>query len=254
VSPLEIDRLVVRYGRIEAVKGISLRVEAGEMVALIGANGAGKTTTLLAVSGALPVASGTVKLEGSAITGLKAHRIARRGLLQVIEGRAIFGGLTVRENLIAGSCTRSDTQRLAQDLERLLDRFPVLQERLDQPGSTLSGGEQQMLAIARALIGRPRVLMLDEPSMGLAPLMAETVLGLLAELNREGLAVLLVEQNAARALALSHRAYVMAHGEVVASGSVSSLLADERVLAAYLGSSVSSAAQRGAGGVSAPAS
>jgi len=233
---------VVRYGAIEAVKGISLRVEAGEMVALIGGNGAGKTSTLLTLSGALRTAAGTARLEGVVITGLPAYRIARLGMAQVMEGRAVFGGLTVRENLLAGAYARRDPRGVEQDLEAMLERFPRLRERLASAGTTLSGGEQQMLAIARALMSRPRILLLDEPSMGLAPLIVEEIFGLLAELNREGLTVLLVEQNAIRALTLSNRAYVMAHGVIVASGQSAALLADKRVLNAYLGISGDGAA------------
>ena len=232
---LSIDSLVVRYGRIEAVKSVSIHVDAGEMVALIGGNGAGKTTTLLAVSGALPSVSGTVRLDGALITGLPAHRIARRGIAQVMEGRAVFGHLTVRENLLAGAYARHDARGVERDIEAMFDRFPRLRERIGQAGNTLSGGEQQMLAIGRALMSRPRILLLDEPSMGLAPLIAEQIFELLGELNRQGLTVLLVEQNAFRALNLSRRAYVMAHGEIVATGDSAALLADTRLREAYLG-------------------
>ena len=242
---LAVEQLVVRYGAINAVKGISLRVDAGEMVALIGGNGAGKTSTLLAVSGALPTGAGTVRLDGTPITGLSAYRIARLGIAQVMEGRAVFGGLTVRENLLAGAYARTDTRQVKQDMDAMLQRFPRLRERLTQAGRTLSGGEQQMLAIARALMSRPRILLLDEPSMGLAPLIVEEIFQLLAELNREGLTVLLVEQNAVRALTLSNRAYVMAHGEIVASGDSAALLADKRVLDAYLGMSGDGSAAEG---------
>jgi branched-chain amino acid transport system ATP-binding protein len=240
---LTVDQLVVRYGRIEAVKGISIRIDAGEMVALIGGNGAGKTTTLLALSGVLPASGGTVRLDGKIITGLPAHRIARHGIAQVVEGRAVFGRLSVRENLLAGAYVRHDSQGVERDVEAMLERFPRLRERLEQAGSTLSGGEQQMLAIARALMSRPRILLLDEPSMGLAPLIVEEIFYLLAELNREGLTVLLVEQNAVKALTLSRRAYVMAHGVIVAAGESASLLADERVRDAYLGLSIDAGAR-----------
>jgi branched-chain amino acid transport system ATP-binding protein len=232
---LEVEQLVVRYGAIEAVKGISLHVDAGEMVALIGGNGAGKTSTLLTLSGALPSAAGIVRLDEIAITRLPAYRIARLGVAQVVEGRAVFATLSVRDNLLAGAYARHDTQLVGQDLEAVLERFPRLRERLPQAGGTLSGGEQQMLAIARALMSRPRILLLDEPSMGLAPMIAQEIFELLAQLNREGLTVLLVEQNAVKALTLSTRAYVMAHGEIVASGDSAALLADKRVLDAYLG-------------------
>ena len=232
---LQIDRLTVRYGPIEAVREVSIRVEEGEMVALIGGNGAGKTTTLLAVSGVLPSAAGEIRFDGHAITGLPAHRIMRRGLAQVVEGRAVFGTLTVRENLLAGAYTRADHRAVRDDMERLLDRFPHLRQRLAHKAYFLSGGEQQMLAIARALMSRPRLLLLDEPGMGLAPLIAEGIFSMLGELNRGGLGILLVEQNAQRALALSSRGYVMAHGQIVASGPAASLIADDRLRHLYLG-------------------
>jgi branched-chain amino acid transport system ATP-binding protein len=227
--------LVVRYGRIEAVKGISLRVGAGEIVALIGANGAGKSTTLLAISGVLAAARGSVSFDGRPLSGLSAHEIVRRGVVQVVEGRAIFARLTVVENLLAGAYTRRDRDAVEVDVEKMLDRFPRLRERAAQLGGTLSGGEQQMLAIARALMSRPRLLLLDEPSMGLAPLIVDAIFDFLAELNREGLTILLVEQNAVKALAIAHRAYVMANGKVVDEGESQALLADGRLHEAYLG-------------------
>jgi branched-chain amino acid transport system ATP-binding protein len=232
---LQIDSLTVRYGPIEAVRQVSILVEEGEMVALIGGNGAGKTSTLLAVSGVLPSAAGEVRLDGHTITGMPAHRIARRGLAQVVEGRAVFGTLTVHENLLAGSYPRTDRRAVRDDMERLLDRLPQLRQRVAHKAYTLSGGEQQMLAIARALMSRPRLLLLDEPSMGLAPLIAEGVFSMLSELHRGGLGILLVEQNAPRALALSSRAYVMANGEIVASGPAASLMADDTLRDLYLG-------------------
>jgi len=227
--------LAVRYGRIEAVKGVSLRVGAGEIVALIGANGAGKSSTLLAISGVLAAARGGVSFDGRPLSGLSAHEIVRRGVVQVVEGRAIFARLTVTENLLAGAYTRRDRGAVATDIEKMLDRFPRLRDRAAQLGGTLSGGEQQMLAIARALMSRPRLLLLDEPSMGLAPLIVDAIFDLLAELNREGLTILLVEQNAVKALGIAHRAYVLANGAVVDEGESQALLADGRLHEAYLG-------------------
>ncbi len=232
---LSIERLVVRYGSIEAVRGVSISVNAGETVALIGANGAGKTTTLLAVSGVLAATSGTIRLDGQALSGLPPHRIVRRGVSQVLEGRGVFGRLTVRENLLAGAYGRRDSAGVTSDLERMFSRFPRLQERIEQPGYTLSGGEQQILVIARALMSRPRILLLDEPSMGLAPLIAEALFKLLGELKSGGLTMLLVEQNAAQALALADRAYVMGRGLIVAEGDSDSLLRSEDIRTAYLG-------------------
>jgi ABC-type branched-subunit amino acid transport system ATPase component/ABC-type branched-subunit amino acid transport system permease subunit len=232
---LEVDNLATCYGRIEALKGIRFTVGEGETVALIGANGAGKTTALLTVSGVLWPARGVVKLRGEIISGLPPQIIMRRGLAQVVEGRGIFKELTVLENLAVGAYVRRDRQAIQRDIAALLTRFPRLAERRQQRAGTLSGGEQQMLAIARALVSRPQILLLDEPSMGLAPLIVDEVFELVEEIKREGTTIVLVEQNAVRALEVSDRAYVMANGRIVAEGASSQLLADEQLRSAYLG-------------------
>jgi len=232
---LGIHQLTTQYGNIQAIKGISIYVDKGEIVALIGANGAGKSTTLLSVSGVLAPASGTIRFNGQNISGLPSHQIVRQGIAQVVEGRAILAGLTVLENLMLGAYIRSDRNAIEQDMDCMFDRFPRLRERSGQIAGTLSGGEQQMLAIARALMSRPKMLLLDEPSMGLAPLIVEEIFNLLRELNEQGLTILLVEQNAAQALEIADRAYVLASGTIVRSGSSSSLLADEHLREAYLG-------------------
>lgn len=238
MSILSVDGLTTCYGRIEAVKGISLHVEEGEIVALVGANGAGKTTTLLTISGVLRPTAGTIRLAGEVISGLGAHQIVSRGLSQVVEGRAVFGGLTVLENLLVGAYARRSRRAIQSDIDAMFDRFPRIRERAWQPAGTLSGGEQQMLAIARALMSRPRVLLLDEPSMGLAPIILDEIFQLIAEINRAGTTVLLVEQNALKALDLSNRAYVMASGRIVADGNARALLTDGQLAKAYLGVAV----------------
>lgn len=232
---LGIHHLTTQYGNIQAIKGISIYVDKGEIVALIGANGAGKSTTLLSVSGVLAPASGAIRFNGQSISGLPSHQIVRQGIAQVVEGRAILAGLTVLENLMLGAYVRSDRNAIEEDMDRMFDRFPRLRERSGQIAGTLSGGEQQMLAIARALMSRPKMLLLDEPSMGLAPLIVEEIFDLLRELNERGLTILLVEQNAAQALEIADRAYVLASGTIVRSGSSRSLLADEHLREAYLG-------------------
>lgn len=237
LAMLMIDNLVTRYGQIEAVKGVSLNVEAGEVVALVGANGAGKTTTLLTISGVLSPAHGTVRLCGEIISGLRPHAIMRRGIAQVIEGRGIFAGLSVQENLVVGAYARRDRHEVARDVESMFERYPRLHERRHLPASALSGGEQQMLAIARALMSRPAILLMDEPSMGLAPLMVDEIFDLIAAISRAGTTILLVEQNAMRALAISHRAYIMASGQIVADGTCRQLLSDNQLRQAYLGMS-----------------
>jgi branched-chain amino acid transport system ATP-binding protein len=231
---LEIRGLEVRYGGIRAVKGIDLEIGAGEMVCLIGANGAGKSSTLRAISGLVPTAPGAVRFGGSDLAGAPAFRRARAGLVMVPEGRGVFAQLTVEENLAMGSYLRADRE-IGSDRARVFDLFPQLQERRDQTAGTLSGGEQQMLAIGRALMSRPKLLALDEPSMGLAPIIAQKIFEVIRDINRAGVTVLLVEQNARAALALAARAYVMESGTITLSGEARALLADSRVREAYLG-------------------
>jgi branched-chain amino acid transport system ATP-binding protein len=227
----------VAYGGIAAVKGIDLHVGAGELVCLIGANGAGKTTTLKAIAGALSCAGGRVLLEGRDSTGLPSHQLVRRGLALVPEGRGIFARLTVSENLRMGAYCRSD-DGVERDLERVYSLFARLRERRRQVAGTLSGGEQQMLAIGRALMSRPKLLLLDEPSMGLAPIAAQAVFATIREIAAGGVTVLLVEQNARAALELAGRAYVMESGAIVLSGEAAALLSDPKVRAAYLGETI----------------
>lgn len=230
---LEILNLEVHYGGIAAVKGISFAVEAGETVALIGANGAGKTTTLKALARLLP-AQGTLRYDGQDLHALPSHALVRRGFSLVPEGRGVFARMSVAENLLMGAFHRSDNE-IDQDVERMFELLPRLKERQHQLAGTLSGGEQQMLAIARALMGRPRLLLLDEPSMGLAPLMVQKIFEVIRSVAAQGVAVLLVEQNASLALETASRAYVMESGIITLSGTAASLLADARVQAAYLG-------------------
>ncbi|MBB5115154.1 ABC transporter ATP-binding protein [Micromonospora echinospora] len=232
---LEIEDVSLLYGRIQALHGISLTVDEGEIVALIGANGAGKSTTMRAISGIRPVASGRIKFAGEDITKLRADLRVRRGLCQAPEGRGIFPGMSVLENLDMGAYTRRDKAGIAQDLARVLDLFPRLAERRKQAGGTLSGGEQQMLAVGRALMSRPKLLLLDEPSMGLAPMLIQQIFTIITEINQQGTTILLVEQNAQQALARAHRAYVLETGRIVKSGSGTDLLHDPSVKEAYLG-------------------
>jgi branched-chain amino acid transport system ATP-binding protein len=232
---LDVESLRAGYGLIEALKGVTLRVEPGEIVALIGANGAGKTTLLMTISGCITARAGQVRFDGQEITALPAHEIVRAGLCQSPEGRKIFPRLTVMENLALGAYTRRDKQAIHDDTQRVLDLFPILRQRHTQLGGTLSGGEQQMLAVARALMGRPKLLLLDEPSLGLAPLVVLKIFEVLAELNRQGMAILLVEQNARLALRLAQRGYVMETGTITISDSAAALLSDPRVQQAYLG-------------------
>ncbi|MEA2686284.1 MAG: branched-chain amino acid transport system ATP-binding protein, partial [Actinomycetota bacterium] len=241
VTPLlELDDLHVHYGMVAALKGVSLGVEAGEVVALIGANGAGKTTTLKTISGLRPVTSGRVLFEGRDISGVPAHERVGLGISQSPEGRRIFPGMSVLENLEMGAYARGSVRKpeVAADLERVFGLLPRLAERRGQSGGTLSGGEQQMLAIGRALMARPKVLLLDEPSMGLAPKLVTQIFALVSEINQQGTTVLLVEQNAAQALQRADRAYVLETGRVVKSGSARELLGDEAVRNAYLGGEV----------------
>ncbi|MCL4800687.1 MAG: ABC transporter ATP-binding protein [Burkholderiales bacterium] len=232
---LELDGLEVAYGGIKAVKGIDLAVDRGELVCLIGANGAGKTTTLKAICGLLHPRAGRVRYDGEDITGTPSYRLVARGLAMVPEGRGIFRQLTVEENLAMGAFVRGDRQGVRRDLERVFEIFPRLAERRTQSGGTLSGGEQQMLAIGRAMMSRPKLLLLDEPSMGLAPLLVQRIFETVCEIAREGVTILLIEQNARLALEISTRGYVMESGTIPLSGPAAELLADPRVREAYLG-------------------
>jgi branched-chain amino acid transport system ATP-binding protein len=231
---LELDSVRVHYGKVEALKGISVTVDEGEIVTLIGANGAGKTTTLKTISGVRPVTSGTITFEGEDITGRAPHRLVEMGICQAPEGRGIFPGMSVLENLEMGTYARRG-RGSATELDRVLELFPRLAERRSQAGGTLSGGEQQMLAIGRALMSRPKVLLLDEPSMGLAPMLVAQIFGIITEINGQGTTILLVEQNASQALQRADRAYVLEVGRVVKSAVASDLLDDDAVRAAYLG-------------------
>jgi branched-chain amino acid transport system ATP-binding protein len=232
---LEIRDLTLLYGRIQALHGITLDVGEGEVVALIGANGAGKSTTMRAISGLRPVASGTISFAGEDITRMRADLRVARGICQAPEGRGIFPGMTVRENLEMGAYIRRDTAAIREDFDRVLELFPRLNERLRQAGGTLSGGEQQMLAVGRALMSRPRLLLLDEPSMGLAPMLIQQIFAIITEINEQGTTVLLVEQNAQQALSRAHRAYVLETGRIVKTGAGRDLLSDPAVKEAYLG-------------------
>ncbi len=232
---LEVDNITLLYGRIQALHGISLQVEEGEIVALIGANGAGKSTTMRAVSGLRPLASGTIRFAGQDITRLRADLRVIRGISQSPEGRGIFPGMTVLENLEMGAYTRRDGAAVKADLSRVFGLFPRLQERIRQPGGTLSGGEQQMLAVGRALMSRPKLMLLDEPSMGLAPMLIQQIFSIITEINEQGTTILLVEQNAQQALSRAHRAYVLETGRIVKSGTGAELLHDPAVKDAYLG-------------------
>jgi branched-chain amino acid transport system ATP-binding protein len=232
---LEVRDLRVPYGAIEAVKGISFEVRERELVALIGANGAGKTTTLRTISGIVRPRSGRLFYDGQDLSRMAPHRIVSSGIVQSPEGRQIFGQLTVRENLRLGAVTRSDADGVASDLERVLELFPILRERFGQRAGTLSGGEQQMLAIGRALMGRPRLLLLDEPSLGLAPLVVNRIFSVIGELKSAGVTTLLVEQNARKALALADRAYVMETGQITFGGSAAELSGNVDLVNAYLG-------------------
>lgn len=235
MAMLEVDGVHTHYGNIHALKGISLQVAEGEIVTLIGANGAGKSTTLNTICGLLHPTSGTIRLEGEEIHTLPAHEIVSRGVSQSPEGRRIFSRLTVQENLEMGAFLRQDNEGIRQDMERVFRLFPRLKERLKQVGGTLSGGEQQMLAMARALMAHPRLLLLDEPSMGLAPLLVDEIFRVIRQLNDDGTTILLVEQNAAMALSVAHRGYVLETGNIVLEGSAQDLLVNPQVKAAYLG-------------------
>jgi branched-chain amino acid transport system ATP-binding protein len=231
---LRLDGLDVYYGQIRALTDVSLEVRSGEIVALLGNNGAGKTTTLKTISGLLAPRQGTIHLEDRLLTGTAPHDVVGRGIGHVPEGRRIFNRLTVRENLVMGAFLRNDSG-VADDLQHVFTLFPRLQERITQVAGTLSGGEQQMLAIGRALMGRPRLLLLDEPSMGLAPVLVEQIFDTIGAVNRQGTTILLVEQNAAMALSIAHRGYVLETGSVVLSGTAAELSENAEVRRAYLG-------------------
>jgi len=237
---LTIDNITVRYGAITALHEVSLNVEQGEIVTLIGANGAGKSTTLRAISGLVPVASGTITFEGKDITNRPAHEIVGLGIGHSPEGRRVFGNMTVRENLDMGAYLRKGKAEVREDFDRVLALFPRLNERLSQNAGTLSGGEQQMLAMGRALMGRPRMLLLDEPSLGLAPFLVRDIFQIIKTLNNQGTTILLVEQNAHMALSVASRGYVLETGTVTLSDTASALLASEDVRRAYLGETVAS--------------
>lgn len=232
---LKVTDLTVHYGAIEALHGISFEVNEGEIISLIGSNGAGKTTTLHALSNIVKKTRGTVMFEGQDITRLAPDSIVRTGLIQVPEGRRIFANMSVHENLELGAFTRTDRSGIKSDMEKVFTLFPRLKERIRQTGGTLSGGEQQMLAMGRALMSKPKLLLLDEPSMGLAPILVDEIFSIIKEINAEGTTILLVEQNAFKALNIAHRAYILETGSVVKTAEASSLIKDESVKKAYLG-------------------
>jgi branched-chain amino acid transport system ATP-binding protein len=235
VALLEVDRLVARYGRITALQDVSLHVEEGEIVTLIGANGAGKTTTLRTISGLVRPASGTIRFAGRDITRLAPNDIVRAGIGHSPEGRRVFPRMTVRENLELGAYTRHAKPEIAEDLERVFAIFPRLKERYEQKAGTMSGGEQQMLAIGRALMSRPKLLLLDEPSLGLSPKLVQTIFEVIRDINARGTTILLIEQNARQALAVAARGYVLEVGAIAHEGAAAELAASEAVRAAYLG-------------------
>lgn len=232
---LEVRDLVVNYGKIRAVRGISLDVGKGEIVALIGANGAGKSSTMNAICGIVKTAAGTVRFEGKAITGRASHRVVRRGIVQVPEGRMIFAGLTIEENLLAGAYAARDRRGVRREMAAVLDIFPVLRQRLRDRASDLSGGQLQMLALARGMMAGPKLLLLDEPSLGLAPVAVREVFALVRDLRARGVTILLVEQNVRQALAIADRGYVLESGEIVLDGKAGDLLEHELLVGSYLG-------------------
>ncbi len=233
---LKVENMQTYYGNIQALKGITLEVGKGEIICLIGANGAGKSTTLMSISGIEPPRSGNVILEGVDITGMPPHKIVTMGMSQVPEGRRIFPQLSVLENLDMGAYLRTDKEEQKRDLEYVFDLFPILSQRRNQSGGTLSGGEQQMLAISRALMAKPRILLMDEPSLGLAPIIVQQIFGIITRINKEqGTTIFLVEQNANQALKISDRGYVLQNGMIVKSDTASALMQDEEVKKAYLG-------------------
>ena len=232
---LKIENLEVAYGNIKAIKGISLEVNQGEIVTLIGSNGAGKSTTLRAISGILKPRSGSITFNGERIDGVEGHEIVAKGICQSPEGRRIFPKMTVDENLDLGAFLRNDKNEIANDRQRVLELFPRLQERIDQKAGTMSGGEQQMLAVGRALMGSPKLLLLDEPSMGLAPVLVEMIFETIEKINKQGTTILLVEQNALAALNVADRAYVLESGSIKMSGKAKDLISNDEVIKAYLG-------------------
>lgn len=232
---LQVKDLKVSYGMIEAIKGINFEVNQGEIVSLIGSNGAGKSTTLRTISGIKPAKSGQILYEGQDILKSNAMKIVQAGISQVPEGRHVFKGMSVKENLLMGAYTRKDRDGLKEDMEKSFEYFPIIKERLNQDAATLSGGEQQMVAMARALMAKPKLLLLDEPSMGLAPLFIQQIFNIIEEINAAGTTVLLIEQNAKQALSISDRAYVMETGKILLSGTGQELLTSEKVQEAYLG-------------------
>ena len=232
---LEVRDLRVKYGNVEVLHGINLSVGEGEIVAILGANGAGKSTTLMAVSRIVKSSAGSIEFAGRALHRLKPHDVVREGVIQVPEGRRIFNTLTVEENLALGAFVRADSGRIEKTREWIYELFPILKERRDQLGGTLSGGEQQMLAIARGLMAEPKILLLDEPSLGLAPLLVKAIFRTLAEINKAGVTIVLVEQNAKAALKLAHRGYILEVGNVVLEDTAAGLLANPEVRKAYLG-------------------
>lgn len=242
---LEIDALEVRYGAVRALRGISFTVEEGEIVTLIGANGAGKTTALRTISGLVAAWGGSIRYRGRDLHGVAAHRLVREGLVQVPEGRIIFGNLTVQENLDLAAWWRRDRGEVRADLERVFQMFPRLAERRRQRGGTLSGGEQQMLAVARGIMARPRLMLLDEPSMGLAPLLVREIFHAIREIRRGGTTILLVEQNVNMALAVANRAYVLQTGEIILEGRPEDLRENPEVRAAYLGEAAPGQGRKG---------
>ena len=234
---LEVKDLEVSYGVIKAIKGISFTVNKGEIIALIGANGAGKTTTLHAISGLIPIAGGSIEFDGKDLAKVPAHERVMRGMAQVPEGRRIFSQLSVWKNLMLGAYTRKDKDGIEKDLEEVFHRFPRLKERRSQIAGTLSGGEQQMLAMGRALMSKPAIMLMDEPSMGLSPLLVTEIFDIIKSINESGTTVLLVEQNARKALAIANRAYVLETGRIILSGDADKLMNDDSVRKAYLGES-----------------
>ena len=235
---LQVEGLSVFYGAIQAIKGVSFDLDEGEIVTLIGANGAGKSTTLKTVSGMMRPKSGSIKFQGKDITTRAPHMIVSDGLSHVPEGRKVFANLSVHENLLLGAFSINDRSQIAKNLEMVFARFPRLKERIKQPAGTLSGGEQQMLAMGRGLMSSPKLLMLDEPSMGLSPILVQQVFDIIQEINRAGVTILLVEQNAFMALSIASRAYVLETGEVVLSGDAAKLREDPKIRAAYLGDTI----------------